>query len=650
VRGEWRHGKLVRAVRHNYFDGVRDFLVEERYWYGGLGGRISKRRTQVGVVGEDRETPFEQEFTWNELGAPATQSYPQLLFNGPGRTVRYEYTNGYLTAIPGYVQQVTYHPNGMVRRTVHANGVVDEQELDASGMARPGRIRSLYAIKDWTTGTFRYDGAGHIVGIGSDWYRYDGLGRVKEGTAWRSDGTQGRQTYQYDGFGNLTRIWTAGAGARTLDVSPATNRLSGASYDGAGNQTSWGSGALEYQYTYSPFNQVRMTTGGAPPVTRFHAYTAAGERIASYAGDTDVITHTFRDLEGRVVREYGQVSLDGSWSWMGDYVWGNRGLVATMDETDYRLHHHVDHLGSPRHVTHPNGFEEARHRYYAFGEESTDPDADPTRIKFTGHERDLNLSGQTTDDLDYMHARHYNPNLGRFLSVDPVDGEVGRSQSWNRYTYAWNNPVQLIDPDGRLPTAAEIADDLDEKISATKEAGMRWASDGSLGGVALAATIGTAADAVKVLLVDKLRLGDGVGTAISDSTLSLAERGMKVVEDLGRLPTPGKIPGDETSRLLRIMDTKIGGGKLLEVSKVTRTNNGRMIVVGTTTDGKVVSGFVSEREAWSVVYGQLVDGSVDEFGNLNQRVNATAWGSTFFLEVRCAFLGDCSRKGAPDPR
>ncbi len=52
-------------------------------------------------------------------------------------------------------------------------------------------------------------------------------------------------------------------------------------------------------------------------MTRFHAYTAEGERIASYASDTDVITHTFRDLDGRVVREYGQVSLDGTWSWKG---------------------------------------------------------------------------------------------------------------------------------------------------------------------------------------------------------------------------------------------------------------------------------------------------------------------------------------------
>lgn len=36
----------------------------------------------------------------------------------------------------------------------------------------------------------------------------------------------------------------------------------------------------------------------------------------------------------------------------------------------------------------------------------------------------------------------------RFLSVDPKGGQVGSSQSWNRYTYVQNNPVKLVDPNG----------------------------------------------------------------------------------------------------------------------------------------------------------------------------------------------------------
>jgi uncharacterized protein RhaS with RHS repeats len=49
-----------------------------------------------------------------------------------------------------------------------------------------------------------------------------------------------------------------------------------------------------------------------------------------------------------------------------------------------------------------------------------------------------------------MHARYYNPHLGRFLSVDPVGGEVASTQSWNRYAYVRNNPLLKTDPLGRV--------------------------------------------------------------------------------------------------------------------------------------------------------------------------------------------------------
>ena len=38
-------------------------------------------------------------------------------------------------------------------------------------------------------------------------------------------------------------------------------------------------------------------------------------------------------------------------------------------------------------------------------------------MKFTGHERDI-VAG-SDHSVDYMHARYYNANLGRFFSVDP---------------------------------------------------------------------------------------------------------------------------------------------------------------------------------------------------------------------------------------
>ena len=50
--------------------------------------------------------------------------------------------------------------------------------------------------------------------------------------------------------------------------------------------------------------------------------------------------------------------------------------------------------------------------------------------------------------LYYYGARYYNPNIGRFISPDWVVQAPAHSQSLNRYSYAWNNPVNLIDPSG----------------------------------------------------------------------------------------------------------------------------------------------------------------------------------------------------------
>jgi RHS repeat-associated protein len=70
------------------------------------------------------------------------------------------------------------------------------------------------------------------------------------------------------------------------------------------------------------------------------------------------------------------------------------------------------------------------------------------KLRFTGHDRDLMNPTHTTDDLDWMHARHYNFNLGRFLSVDPAPADPMRPQSWNAYAYVLNNPIKFTYPFG----------------------------------------------------------------------------------------------------------------------------------------------------------------------------------------------------------
>lgn len=65
---------------------------------------------------------------------------------------------------------------------------------------------------------------------------------------------------------------------------------------------------------------------------------------------------------------------------------------------------------------------------------------------YTGHVNDPDVG------LVYMQARYYDPAAGRFLSIDPVAPDEDNDwQHFNRYAYAYNNPIRFTDPDGRCP-------------------------------------------------------------------------------------------------------------------------------------------------------------------------------------------------------
>lgn len=130
---------------------------------------------------------------------------------------------------------------------------------------------------------------------------------------------------------------------------------------------------------------------------------------------------------------------------------GTGPLLAAVTPSGER-HFHVDHLGTPRLITDASGAQVAFHAYYPYGEEATEVDQDTLRYKFAGHERDLVDPSSGADDLDHMHARMSNPQLGRLLSTDPelqVERAKERPQLWNRYAYAVGNPVLYVDRDGK---------------------------------------------------------------------------------------------------------------------------------------------------------------------------------------------------------
>ena len=55
------------------------------------------------------------------------------------------------------------------------------------------------------------------------------------------------------------------------------------------------------------------------------------------------------------------------------------------------------------------------------------------------------------DGLYYMRARYYDQDIKRFINRDVLSGDIGNSQSLNRFCYVQGNPVSLTDPFGLCP-------------------------------------------------------------------------------------------------------------------------------------------------------------------------------------------------------
>ena len=328
-------------------------------------------------------------------------------------------------------------------------------------VARLTPVADALSAAEWSSGvSYTYDGSGNITAAGADQFVYDTLNRIKVSTV-----AGEKRTYTYDAYGNRTACQKADGTAceQAAPVDTSTNRINaaGVQYDGAGNLTS----ANGRTYTYDALNTLTTETYGNSK--REYVYAAGGERIAVHDVAGQWWNWTVRGLDGKVLREF--TSRDGSngalgtndWKWTKDYIWRDGLLLATVQPnaagtgtTTY--HYHLDHLGTPRMVTDSNGFVVGLHDYHPFGSEAANPvnESPLTAMKFTGHERDT-IAGQN-DALDYMHARFYNSQWGRFLSVDPVLGTPNRPQSWNRYVYVENNAINRLDPTGKCGESASF--------------------------------------------------------------------------------------------------------------------------------------------------------------------------------------------------
>jgi RHS repeat-associated protein len=239
-----------------------------------------------------------------------------------------------------------------------------------------------------------------------------------------------------------------------LDPDPVTNRVtaSGALYDTRGNLTKFG---IE-GFTFDALNRIAVYQSPAPPlnptVTWRYVHSATNERIVRLPS-AGPYTYTLRDQQNRVVSEYEGAPTR-------DNIYLGNLLVGSFRAGEGWRFYSSDHLGSTRLSTTIYGSGEAL-KYWPFGEEFVSTTSSQ-RTRFAAMERD------TESAQYYDHARSHGFQVGRFLSPDVINGNPSVPQSWNRYTYARNNPVLWIDPDGKrvlLPQDREQRSVIAERLS-----------------------------------------------------------------------------------------------------------------------------------------------------------------------------------------
>ncbi len=121
---------------------------------------------------------------------------------------------------------------------------------------------------------------------------------------------------------------------------------------------------------------------------------------------------------------------------------------------------HTDALGSPVAVTDANGVVIERTVYEPYGAVVGGPVKDGPG--YTGHVSD------SATGLSYMQQRYMDPEIGGFLSVDPVTADADPSIQFNRFRYANSNPYRFKDPNGRQSISVVYANPSSPTLSELK--------------------------------------------------------------------------------------------------------------------------------------------------------------------------------------
>ena len=278
---------------------------------------------------------------------------------------------------------------------------------------------------------------------------YDALGNIKSKRAFRA-GTGGSLVADAN-----ADVGSYGYGTRPHALTGAGN--TSYDYDANGSMISGGGRSIAYTVFNKPSTITQSAIGQddrkvlihyGPNRDRYRRIdrieqsdgTLVSEQTTHYAGAVERIWRTDGTVE---TKRY----LDG------ELIVTSTERSSTVTKTERYLF--KDHLGSVDLVTDRAGAIEEAMSFDAFGlRRSPDDFASYTDAARTGFDTSVTTRGFTGHEgldavgLVHMNGRVYDPLIGRFISADPYIPAPHLTQSYNRYSYAMNNPLSYVDPDG----------------------------------------------------------------------------------------------------------------------------------------------------------------------------------------------------------
>jgi RHS repeat-associated protein len=394
----------------------------------------------------------ETKTTYDAFGRPATVTDPKGT-----ETMHYDESSGILTSLEvSGVGTFTaaYDANGDLIRRGLPNGLTANTAYNVAG--EPTKLTYTKASSCgtsciWYEETLERSVEGRILAdsgsLVSNRYEYDKAGRLKEATETPVGGQCTSRAYKYDADSNRESKATrspgiGGACATTGGTTQAytydtADRLIGPTYDAWGRIT-----GLPAEFA-----------GGKSLTTEYFANNMVAKQTQNGVSNTFQLDSTGRQRQREQVGGVAGVEIfhyDGSgdspsWTALGSTwsrtVTGIGGELAAVQEssgtTTFRLTDlHGDVVGSASSSPTATALL-ATFRSDEFGEPES---GTPGRFGWLGGK---SRRTELSSGVIQMGARSYIPQLGRFLTPDPV-----RGGSANAYDYANQDPVNLFDLTG----------------------------------------------------------------------------------------------------------------------------------------------------------------------------------------------------------